>query len=114
MTVESGQPEGAVDSYARAEQIGFGILLIGAPLLMLGAAFFHPPHGVENGASIITPRMTIPAGSGLRGWCIGCTGTATSRDTTAAPRRDLCRAAVPYRRPRPRAHSQPGLGPDQD
>jgi len=24
--------------------------MIGAPILMLGAAFLHPPHGIESGA----------------------------------------------------------------
>ncbi|MGW6686873.1 hypothetical protein [Streptomyces sp. NPDC054961] len=43
-------PRGADRSYARAERIGFGALMIGAPILMLGAAFFHPPHGIESGA----------------------------------------------------------------
>jgi hypothetical protein len=31
------------------EQIGFGLLMIGAPILMLGAALLHPPHAIENG-----------------------------------------------------------------
>jgi hypothetical protein len=44
------QPEGAADSYADVERIGFGLLMIAAPLLMLGAAVFHPPHGIENAA----------------------------------------------------------------
>ncbi|MFG2991216.1 hypothetical protein ACGFZK_18355 [Streptomyces sp. NPDC048257] len=43
-------PAGINRSYAHAERIGFGVLMIGAPLLMLGAAFFHPPHGIESGA----------------------------------------------------------------
>lgn len=36
-------------SARRVERVGFGILMIGAPLLMLGAAFLHPPHAIENG-----------------------------------------------------------------
>jgi hypothetical protein len=32
-----------------SERIGFGLLLIMAPILMLGAGFLHPPHGIENG-----------------------------------------------------------------
>jgi len=31
MTVKSGESEVVVDSYARVERIGFGILMIGAP-----------------------------------------------------------------------------------
>jgi hypothetical protein len=42
-------PSGAA-SYGNVERIGFGLLMIGAPILMLGAAFFHPPHGIENAA----------------------------------------------------------------
>jgi hypothetical protein len=47
MAEDSGQPEGVAE--ANVERIVFGILMIGAPLLMLGAAFFHPPHGVQSG-----------------------------------------------------------------
>jgi hypothetical protein len=50
MAVKSGQPEGVVDRYARMERIGFSVLMVGAPLLMLGAAFFHPPHSIQSGA----------------------------------------------------------------
>jgi hypothetical protein len=50
MASDAAQPAGATDSYAHAERIGFGLLMIGAPLLMLGAALFHPPHGIENAA----------------------------------------------------------------
>jgi hypothetical protein len=31
------------------ERIVFSILMIGAPILMLGAAFLHPPHSIDNG-----------------------------------------------------------------
>jgi hypothetical protein len=50
MAVAKVQPVGVAGSYAQAEQIGFGLLMIGAPILMLGAALFHPPHGIEDGA----------------------------------------------------------------
>ncbi|MFD9417236.1 DUF4386 family protein [Streptomyces goshikiensis] len=43
-------PRAGDRGYADAERIGFGVLMIGAPLLMLGAALFHPPHGIESGA----------------------------------------------------------------
>ena len=50
MATASVQPEGtAGNNYANGERIGFGLLLIGAPILMLGAAIFHPPHGIESG-----------------------------------------------------------------
>jgi hypothetical protein len=32
------------------ERIGFGLLMIAAPILMLGAALLHPPHNIEDGA----------------------------------------------------------------
>jgi hypothetical protein len=41
------QPAGVSDG--NVERVGFGLLLIGAPILMLGAAFLHPPHGIDNG-----------------------------------------------------------------
>jgi hypothetical protein len=31
------------------ERIGFGLMMIGAPILMLGAALIHPPHSIEDG-----------------------------------------------------------------
>lgn len=37
------------NGYANAERVGFGVLMIGAPILMLGAAFLHPRHGIEDG-----------------------------------------------------------------
>jgi hypothetical protein len=37
-------------SYAHAERTVFGVLMIAAPILMLGAAIFHPPHGIESGS----------------------------------------------------------------
>jgi hypothetical protein len=37
------------DRYADAERVGFGVLMIGAPILMLGAAILHPRHGIEDG-----------------------------------------------------------------
>jgi hypothetical protein len=50
MAIASVQPEGtAANNYAKGERIGFGLLLIGAPILMLGAAILHPPHGIESG-----------------------------------------------------------------
>ena len=36
-------------SYGDVERIGFGILMIGAPILMLGAAALHPDHGIQDG-----------------------------------------------------------------
>jgi Domain of unknown function (DUF4386) len=50
MSTVSVQREAAADSYANVERIGFGVLLIGAPILMLAAAILHPPHGIESGA----------------------------------------------------------------
>jgi hypothetical protein len=52
MAVQSGQPSGtaARSGYGNAERVGFGVLMIGAPILMLGAALTHPPHGIESGA----------------------------------------------------------------
>jgi hypothetical protein len=50
MASENVQPAGAAAaSYGNVERIGFGLLMIGAPILMLGAAFIHPPHGIESG-----------------------------------------------------------------
>lgn len=48
-TFENLQPGGVQDSYARVERIGFGLLMIGAPILMVLAGIIHPPHGIENG-----------------------------------------------------------------
>jgi hypothetical protein len=49
MATAAVQPEGtAANNCANGERIGFGVLLIGAPILMLGAAIFHPPHGIES------------------------------------------------------------------
>ena len=50
MASESDQPAGVTDSYANVERIVFGLVMIIAPILMLGAAVFHPPHGIENAA----------------------------------------------------------------
>ena len=44
------QPVAPDVSYAHAQRIGFGVLMIGAPILMLGAALLHPPHGIESGS----------------------------------------------------------------
>jgi Domain of unknown function (DUF4386) len=50
MATSSVPTEGsATNNYANGERIGFGLLLIGAPILMLGAAIFHPPHGIQSG-----------------------------------------------------------------
>lgn len=43
------QPREVANTYAHAERIWFGLLMIGAPLLMVLAGFFHPPHGIEDG-----------------------------------------------------------------
>ena len=50
MTAAPAHPGRVGDSYAHTERIGFAILMIAAPLFMLGAAFLHPPHGIESGA----------------------------------------------------------------
>ena len=50
MASENVQPAGAAASYANVERIGFGILMIFAPLVVLAACIIHPPHGAENGA----------------------------------------------------------------
>jgi len=47
-TNEDPQPGGIADSYAHTERIGFGLLMIGAPILMVLAGILHPPHGIEN------------------------------------------------------------------
>jgi hypothetical protein len=47
------QPAGAASgaaSYVNVERIGFGLLMIGAPLVVLAACLIHPPHAAENGA----------------------------------------------------------------
>ena len=50
MATVSVKPENtAANNYAKGERIGFGLLLVGAPILMLVAAIFHPPHGVDSG-----------------------------------------------------------------
>ena len=49
MASDSVQPTGAAASYDNVERVGFGLLMIGAPILMLGAAFIHPPHSIESG-----------------------------------------------------------------
>ena len=36
-------------NFYHTERIGFGLLMIGAPILMLGAALTHPPHSIESG-----------------------------------------------------------------
>jgi hypothetical protein len=36
MAADSGQPEGVTRNYANGERIGFGSLLLAAPILMLG------------------------------------------------------------------------------
>jgi hypothetical protein len=50
MASDSDQPARVTDSYANVERIVFGLAMIIAPILMLGAAIFHPPHGIENAA----------------------------------------------------------------
>jgi hypothetical protein len=50
MTSDVVQPAGAAAaSYDKVERIGFGLLMIVAPILMLGAGFFHPLHSIESG-----------------------------------------------------------------
>jgi hypothetical protein len=50
MATHAGQPAGAAaDSYAHTERVGFGIIMIVAPLVVLAATIIHPPHGAENG-----------------------------------------------------------------
>jgi hypothetical protein len=53
MASENVQPAGAATagaaSYGNVERVGFGLLMIGAPILLLGAAFIHPPHSIESG-----------------------------------------------------------------
>jgi hypothetical protein len=44
------QPTGVAGTYADSERTVFGVLMIAAPILMLGAAIFHPPHGIESGS----------------------------------------------------------------
>jgi hypothetical protein len=60
MASNSDQPGAAVaDSYADVERIVFGVVMIVAPILMLGAAIFHPPHGIENAAGyLVLQRLT--------------------------------------------------------
>ena len=60
MATESVQPARTPDSYARAEMMWFGLLMIGAPILMLGAAFLHPPHGIESGAQYYSASHDNP------------------------------------------------------
>ena len=50
MSVDSVQSLGA-GVYSHTERIVFGLLMIAAPILMLGAAALHPPHGVESGSA---------------------------------------------------------------
>jgi hypothetical protein len=49
MASNIAQPAGAAASYANVERIGFGILMIAAPLVVLAACIIHPPHAAENG-----------------------------------------------------------------
>ena len=49
MADTSGIPARGADSSTHTERIGFGLLMIGAPILMLGAAFLHPPHSIVDG-----------------------------------------------------------------
>jgi hypothetical protein len=50
MASDSTRSAVVADSYARVERIGFGVLMIAAPLVMLAAALLHPPHGIQNAA----------------------------------------------------------------
>src|SRR6476659_3552986 len=50
MARHSSQPDDAA-SYGNVERIGFGLLMIGAPMLMIGAGFLHPEHSIENGTA---------------------------------------------------------------
>lgn len=50
MASNIAQPAAAAASYANVERIGFGILMIFAPLVVLAACIIHPPHAAENGA----------------------------------------------------------------
>jgi hypothetical protein len=51
MASNSDQPRAAVaDSYADVTRIVFGVAMIAAPILTLGAAIFHPPQGIGSAA----------------------------------------------------------------
>ena len=50
MASEAVQPAGtAADSYAHTERVGFAIIMIVAPLVVLAVTILHPPHGAEDG-----------------------------------------------------------------
>jgi hypothetical protein len=50
MATHALQPAGvAARSYAHTERIGFGIFMVVAPLIVLGATILHPAHSTEDG-----------------------------------------------------------------
>ncbi len=88
MASGSVQRGGFSDSSTHAERTVFGLFMIAAPILMLGAASFHPPHGVESGSQyyhaahdhstpfwvshtcfFLAAVLFVPTKSSPRTWC---------------------------------------------
>ncbi|HEX6052275.1 MAG TPA: hypothetical protein VFZ21_23580 [Gemmatimonadaceae bacterium] len=50
MAVQTVQPtSAAARSYEHTERVGFGVIMVVAPLIVLAATIIHPPHAAENG-----------------------------------------------------------------
>jgi hypothetical protein len=66
MATHALQPSSvAARSYAHTERIGFGLFMVVAPLIVLGATILHPAHSTEDGTQYYRNRLR-----GRSGW--GC------------------------------------------
>ena len=57
--------DGIAAAYAHAERLGFGLIMVEAPRLMLGAAFLHPlaSFGCVGGGPLQAPSGALAEAS---------------------------------------------------